>query len=60
MFWGRRREIAVCNSVCFRSSPLKKAARPTTADDDIDDGDDGDVVDGDVDFVVDVVDWMKE
>lgn len=54
MFWGRRREIAVCNSVCFRSSPLKKAARPTTADDDVDD----DVDDGD--FVVDVVDWMEE
>ena len=50
MFWGRRREIAVCNSVCFRSSPLKKAARPTTDDDDDDDGD----------FVVDVVDWMEE
>lgn len=55
MFWGRRREIAVCNSVCFRSSPLKKAARPTTADDD----DDVVVVD-DGDFVVDVVDWMEE
>ena len=54
MFWGRRREIAVCNSVCFRSSPLKKAARPTTADDD------DVVVDDDVDFVVDVVDWMEE
>ena len=54
MFWRRRREIAVCNSVCFRSSPLKKAARPTTADDD-----DDDVVDDD-DFVVDVVDWMEE
>ena len=54
MFWGRRREIAVCNSVCFRSSPLKKAARPTTADDDVvDDDDDGD-------FVVDVVYWMEE
>ena len=54
MFWRRRREIAVCNSVCFRSSPLKKAARPTTADDDdVDDGDD-------VDFVVDVVYWMEE
>ena len=50
MFWGRRREIAVCNSVCFRSSPLKKAARPTTADDD----DDDDVDDGDF------VDWMEE
>ena len=55
MFWRRRREIAVCNSVCFRSSPLKKAARPTTAADDVDD-DDGDFV---VD-VVDVVDWMEE
>ena len=55
MFWRRRREIAVCNSVCFRSSPLKKAARPTTADDDVDDDDDDDV-----DFVVDVVDWMEE
>lgn len=55
MFWRRRREIAVCNSVCFRSSPLKKAARPTTADDD----DDVVVVD-DGDFVVDVVDWMEE
>ena len=55
MFWGRRREIAVCNSVCFRSSPLKKAARPTTADDD----DDVVVVD-DGDFVVDIVDWMEE
>ena len=54
MFWRRRREIAVCNSVCFRSSPLKKAARPTTADDD----DDG--VDNDDDFVVDVVYWMEE
>ena len=54
MFWGRRREIAVCNSVCFRSSPLKKAARPTTADDD------DDVVVDDGDFVVDVVDWMEE
>ena len=53
MFWRRRREIAVCNSVCFRSSPLKKAARPTTADDDV-------VVDDDVDFVVDVVYWMEE
>ena len=54
MFWRRRREIAVCNSVCFRSSPLKKAARPTTADDDVvDDDDDGD-------FVVDVVYWMEE
>ena len=54
MFWGRRREIAVCNSVCFRSSPLKKAARPTTADDDdvvvVDDDD------GDGDFVY----WMEE
>ena len=58
MFWGRRREIAVCNSVCFRSSPLKKAARPTTADDDV--VVDGDDDDGDVDFVVDVVDWMEE
>ena len=57
MFWGRRREIAVCNSVCFRSSPLKKAARPTTADDDVDDDD---VVDDDGDFVVDVVYWMEE
>ena len=55
MFWRRRREIAVCNSVCFRSSPLKKAARPTTADDD-----DDVVVDDDGDFVVDVVDWMEE
>ena len=54
MFWGRRREIAVCNSVCFRSSPLKKAARPTTADDDVDDDGDDDVVDDDV------VDWMEE
>ena len=55
MFWRRRREIAVCNSVCFRSSPLKKAARPTTADDDVDVDDDDDD-DGDGDFV----DWMEE
>ena len=54
MFWGRRREIAVCNSVCFRSSPLKKAARPTTADDD------DDVVVDDGDVVVDDDDWMEE
>ena len=59
MFWGRRREIAVCNSVCFRSSPLKKAARPTTADDD-DVVDDDVVVVDDGDFVVDIVDWMEE
>ena len=58
MFWRRRREIAVCNSVCFRSSPLKKAARPTTADDDDDVVVDDD--DGDVDFVDFVVDWMEE